>query len=150
MLLSLPERCADITGCLSSGLFELQLCNVGAWTVMASAATRMGILEVAAHQLMLSLWLVIAFVQGGDGAALCNCLRFTGSRFSSSRGCPYDGGGSDERVHRAAMDAAAYMHTHTKNTKSNSSMRRRIRLVLVRTCCIRRHSTKTPSLHTHA
>lgn len=31
---------------------------------MASAATRMGILEVAAHQLMLSLWLVIAFVQG--------------------------------------------------------------------------------------
>lgn len=31
---------------------------------MASAATRMGILEIAAHQLMLSLWLVIAFVQG--------------------------------------------------------------------------------------
>lgn len=41
-----------------------QLCNVGAWTVMASAATRMGIMEIAAHQLMLSLWLVIAFVQG--------------------------------------------------------------------------------------
>lgn len=31
---------------------------------MASAAARMGILEIAAHQLMLSLWLVIAFVQG--------------------------------------------------------------------------------------
>lgn len=41
-----------------------QMCNVGAWTVMASAAARMGILEIAAHQLMLSLWLVIAFVQG--------------------------------------------------------------------------------------
>eukprot|EP00903_Cladosiphon_okamuranus_P005750 g5704.t2 len=46
-----------------------QLCNVGAWTVMASAATRMGILEVAAHQLMLSLWLVIAFVQESLGSS---------------------------------------------------------------------------------
>lgn len=42
-----------------------QLCNVGAWTVMASVATRMGIMEIAAHQLMLSLWLVIGFMQGG-------------------------------------------------------------------------------------
>ncbi|CAM9767063.1 unnamed protein product [Pylaiella littoralis] len=46
-----------------------QLCNVGAWTVMASAATRMGIIEVAAHQLMLSLWLVIAFVQESLGSS---------------------------------------------------------------------------------
>lgn len=38
---------------------------------MASAATRMGILEVAAHQLMLSLWLVIAFVQGGTECRPC-------------------------------------------------------------------------------
>lgn len=46
-----------------------QMCNVGAWTVMASAAARMGILEIAAHQLMLSLWLVIAFVQEALGSA---------------------------------------------------------------------------------
>ena len=48
---------------------------------MASAATRMGILEVAAHQLMLSLWLVIAFVQGGTEKrlelCLCISLRYT-------------------------------------------------------------------------
>ncbi|CAM9920984.1 unnamed protein product [Laminaria digitata] len=46
-----------------------QLCNVGAWTVMASSAARMGIMEIAAHQLMLSLWLVIAFVQEALGSA---------------------------------------------------------------------------------
>ena len=74
-----------------SCLVGLQLCNVGAWTVMASAATRMGILEVAAHQLMLSLWLVIAFVQGGAG---CH----PGSRFrlASRLVVPFDG----QRVER--------------------------------------------------
>ncbi|CAN0400986.1 unnamed protein product [Ascophyllum nodosum] len=46
-----------------------QLCNIGAWTVMASAATRMGIFEIAAHQLILSLWLVIAYVQDSIGSA---------------------------------------------------------------------------------
>lgn len=37
---------------------------MGAWTVMTSVATRMGILEIAAHQLVLSFWVVIAYVQG--------------------------------------------------------------------------------------
>ena len=50
--------------------FHGKLCNIGAWTVMASAATRMGILEIAAHQLILSLWLVIAYVQGKQGSGL--------------------------------------------------------------------------------
>ncbi len=45
------------------------LCNVGAWTLMASIATRMGVVEIAAHQLILSMWLVIAFVQDAVGAA---------------------------------------------------------------------------------
>lgn len=35
---------------------------------MASVATRMGIIQIAAHQLMLSLWFVIAFMQGGTAA----------------------------------------------------------------------------------
>lgn len=53
-----------------------QLCNVGAWTVMASAATRMGIMEIAAHQLMLSLWLVIAFIQGeNERQHVCDLLK---------------------------------------------------------------------------
>jgi Na+-driven multidrug efflux pump len=46
-----------------SSLMMRQVCNVGCWTLMASAATRMGIFEIAAHQLMLSLWMVIGFVQ---------------------------------------------------------------------------------------
>lgn len=45
------------------------LCNVGAWTLMASIATRMGVVEIAAHQLILSMWLVIAFVQDAVGQA---------------------------------------------------------------------------------
>lgn len=71
---SLSGCCADLTGLFPPHVAGLQLCNVGAWTVMASAATRMGILEVAAHQLMLSLWLVIAFVQGGTENRLELCL----------------------------------------------------------------------------
>ena len=30
-----------------------QICNLGAWTLMASAAARMGIVQIAAHQLIL-------------------------------------------------------------------------------------------------
>ena len=36
---------------------------------MASIATRMGVIEIAAHQLILSMWLVIAFVQDAVGQA---------------------------------------------------------------------------------
>ncbi|CAN0015834.1 unnamed protein product, partial [Discosporangium mesarthrocarpum] len=53
----------------SGAMFFRQLCNIGTWTLMASAANRMGVLENAAHQLILSLWLVIAFVQDALGSA---------------------------------------------------------------------------------
>ncbi|CAM9251463.1 unnamed protein product [Choristocarpus tenellus] len=53
----------------SGTMFFRQLCNVGAWTLMASIASRMGVLEIAAHQLILSMWLVIAFVQDSLGVA---------------------------------------------------------------------------------
>lgn len=62
-----------------------QLCNVGAWTVMASTATRMGIMEIAAHQLMLSLWMVIGFVQG-----VCYNLRHGGRKFDAVKSCNHD------------------------------------------------------------
>jgi MATE family multidrug resistance protein len=62
---------ADVQEFLTAGTAMLfrSLCNVGAWTLMASIATRMGVVEIAAHQLILSMWLVIAFVQDAVGAA---------------------------------------------------------------------------------
>ena len=61
----------DVQEFLAAGTAMLfrSLCNVGAWTLMASIATRMGVVEIAAHQLILSMWLVIAFVQDAVGAA---------------------------------------------------------------------------------
>jgi Na+-driven multidrug efflux pump len=64
-------RFEDIREFLTAGSAMLfrSLCNVGAWTLMASIATRMGVVEIAAHQLILSMWLVIAFVQDAVGSA---------------------------------------------------------------------------------
>eukprot|EP00904_Undaria_pinnatifida_P010662 jgi/Undpi1/6726/HiC_scaffold_20.g09205.m1 len=68
--LQLP-RWLEVTKFVGAGsaMVFRQMCNVGAWTVMASAASRMGILEIAAHQLILSLWIVIAYVQEALGMA---------------------------------------------------------------------------------
>ncbi|CAM9710083.1 unnamed protein product, partial [Phaeothamnion confervicola] len=62
------EDLGDFAGAGSAMLFR-QLCNVGAWTFMSSAATRMGVVTIAAHQVILSMWLVIAFAQDAFGVS---------------------------------------------------------------------------------
>jgi putative MATE family efflux protein len=66
----MPRRrdVVDFMGAGSAMLFRSVL-NVGAWTVMASAAARLGVFEIAAHQLVLSVWLVLAFFQEALGAS---------------------------------------------------------------------------------
>ena len=67
----LKMKLSDIRDFTESGLPLLfrQICNLGAWTLMASAATRMGVVQIAAHQLILQVWLIIAFVQDSVGSA---------------------------------------------------------------------------------
>lgn len=68
---SLIPKLRDIYefGAAGSALMLRQIANVGVWTFMASSATRMGVLSIAAHSIMLSMWLVIGYFQEALGVS---------------------------------------------------------------------------------